>query len=328
MSGCPRCHAPLAPDALACPSCHALRYASDLERLSTRARDLEANGNHGLSRAAWLEALAYLPPNTTQAAWILNHIREIDALPDTGEAESPAATHWVARLGAAGPIVLLLIKGKGVFALLNPKTLLTLGGFMAYYAQAFGWAFGVGFGAQILVHELGHYVDIRRRGLPADMPVFLPGLGAYVRWRALGVPDVVRAQVSLAGPASGAIAAATCAVVFAMTGAPIWAALARAGAWLNVINLVPVWALDGGQAASVLDRSDRFVVLSVSLMLWLLLGESVFVLVAGGAAWRLFTADRPPQSSPGIARYFTALLVALGVVVWSMPGDGTGLPGM
>lgn len=227
MSGCPRCHAPLAPDALACPSCHALRYASDLERLSTRARDLEANGNHGLSRAAWLEALAYLPPNTTQAAWILNHIREIDALPDTGEAESPAATHWVARLGAAGPIVLLLIKGKGVFALLNPKTLLTLGGFMAYYAQAFGWAFGVGFGAQILVHELGHYVDIRRRGLPADMPVFLPGLGAYVRWRALGVPDVVRAQVSLAGPASGAIAAATCAVVFAMTGAPIWAALAR-----------------------------------------------------------------------------------------------------
>jgi hypothetical protein len=56
-----------------------------------------------------------------------------------------------------------------------------------------GWAFGLGFAALILVHEMGHYIDITRRGLPADMPVFLPGLGAYVRWRALGVPDETRA---------------------------------------------------------------------------------------------------------------------------------------
>ena len=65
--------------------------------------------------------------------------------------------------------------------------------------------FGIGFAALILIHEMGHFIDIKRRGLPAEMPVFLPGLGAYVRWQAMGVPLETRAAISLActrpGPA-------------------------------------------------------------------------------------------------------------------------------
>ncbi len=68
---------------------------------------------------------------------------------------------------------------------------------------------------------------------------------------------------------------------------------ARAGAWLNVLNLIPIWLLDGGQAMLALDKIERGVVLTVCLALWMLLGENVFALVAGGACWRLFTKDVP-----------------------------------
>jgi len=58
--------------------------------------------------------------------------------------------------------------------------LLSLGAFATFYWALYGAKFGVGFAILILVHEMGHFIDIRRRGLPAEMPVFLRGLGAYV----------------------------------------------------------------------------------------------------------------------------------------------------
>ena len=70
--------------------------------------------------------------------------------------------------------------------------------------------FGLGFAALILIHEMGHFVDIKRRGLPADMPVFLPGFGAYVRWQALGVPIETQAAISLAGPLAGFLGSVAC----------------------------------------------------------------------------------------------------------------------
>jgi Zn-dependent protease len=158
------------------------------------------------------------------------------------------------------------------------------------------------------------------------MPVFLPGLGAYVRWRALGVPNVVRAEVSLAGPLAGLLASVTCAVLWWITGTPIWAALARASGWLNILNLTPIWVLDGGQAAIVLDRVQRAAILSASVVLWLALGESVFLLVAAGALWRMFTRDLPSDPSTSTLIYFLAVLSGLGLTMFAMPGHDMGAP--
>src|SRR5262249_26745280 len=149
------------------------------------------------------------------------------------------------------------------------------------------------FAIQILVHELGHFIDIRRRGLPADLPVFLPGFGAFVRWQAMGVPLTTRAAVSLAGPFAGFMGAAVCAAMWFRSGDPLWAALARSGAWLNLLNLIPVWALDGGHACLALTRSQRGFLLITSLILLLFVGEGMFLLIALGATWRLFTKDQP-----------------------------------
>jgi Zn-dependent protease len=183
----------------------------------------------------------------------------------------------------------------------------------------FGWRYGVGIAVCILIHEMGHFIDIKRRGLPAEMPVFLPGLGAYVKWNALGVTLRQIAQISLAGPLAGLLAAASCFLLNTQTHDPVWDALARTGAVLNVLNLIPIWVLDGGKAVSALGLTGRVGLLAAALAVWLYSGEAIFFLVAAGIVWRLFTKDRPTQDDWSTWLYYVALLVALGVVLHSTP---------
>jgi Zn-dependent protease len=221
----------------------------------------------------------------------------------------------------------LLAKGKFLLtAVFKLKFLLSFFAFFGFYWAMFGAKFGIGFAVLILLHEMGHYIDVKRRGLPADMPVFLPGLGAYVRWRALGVSLETRAAISLAGPFAGFLAAVACAILWWQTGNPLWASLARAGAVLNVLNLTPVWVLDGGQAALALSKMERIILLSACLALWLLLGQGVFFLVAAGAGYQAFFAgDLPAHPSRATTVYFVAVLIALGVILRLLPGEGFGI---
>jgi len=326
MDPCRRCAQTLDAEAVACPRCHALVYEAELDRLKQQALSLEANGQFHASLDVWRRMLPYLPPNTQQATWIVKRIHQLAEVPDRADPAAPSpAPAWVKRVGPLAPIALMLLKGKGLLALFQLKSLLSLGLFAGFYSGTFGWAFGLGFAALILVHEMGHYIDITRRGLPADMPVFLPGLGAYVRWRALGVPDETRAAVSLAGPLAGALAAVTCAVIYAITGSAIWASLARAGAWLNALNLAPVWVLDGGQAVSVIGRDGRGLIAASALVLWALVGDGVFLLVGAVAVWRVFTKDAAAlRTNAFILLYFLAVLASLGLLMRWLPGQDFG----
>jgi Zn-dependent protease len=124
---------------------------------------------------------------------------------------------------------------------------------------------------------------------------------------------------------AGFISAAVCGILWFKTRNPLWAALARTGAWLNVLNLIPVWVLDGGQAVLALNKIERIAILTICLALWLLLGEGVFALVAGGACWRLFTKDIPAHPSRPTTAYFVAVIVLLASVMRLTPGHGAGL---
>ena len=319
---CKRCAQQLAPGALACEHCHALVHADDLERFAAQARAFEASGQMRNARERWTEALEFLPPESNQAVWIRSHIRELEATIDAMEGH-PAKKNWAKKLGPLGTIALLLAKGKTfLYAIFNFKFLLSFGAFIAVYWRLYGKWFGIGFAVLILIHEMGHFIDIKRRGLPAEMPVFLPGLGAYVRWTAMGVPLTTRAAVSLAGPFAGMMAAAVCGLVGLQTHNGLWQALARASAWLNVLNLIPVLILDGGQAAYALSKAERLTVLLVAAALGFATREGVFFFVAAGAAWRLFTKDAPAEPSPLMTAYFVAVLTGLGLVMWLIPGHG------
>ena len=324
IRNCHNCGASLALGALACEQCHALVHSEELLRISTRANVFEKQGQLVPAREEWLKALGLLPSNSTQAEWIRSQVHNLEFAAKV--APPPQERHgWARKLGPLAPIAILLAKSKTLLlAIFKLKFLFSLFAFMGVYWALFGPAFGVGFVVLILVHEMGHYIDIRRRGLPADMPVFLPGLGAYVRWQALGVTRQTRAAVSLAGPLAGFVGAALCAALWYRTGNGLWAALARSTAGLNILNLIPIWVLDGGQAATALSKAERFVLLAVCLLLWLFVGEGMFFLVAAGVIYRLFTKDLPPQPSPGIAAYFVGVLVALAALIHMMPGAGLG----
>ena len=320
---CPRCRQEIGAGALVCESCSALVHGEQLSQISRAATVLEEQHQLLQARDLWLSALPLLPATSNQSEWIRNRAQTLER--DAVRVPEPKRENeWVRRLGPAGPIAVVLAKGKTLLALFKLNFLLSLAGFIAVYWGIWGAKFGIGFAVLILIHEMGHFIDIKRRGLPADMPVFLPGLGAYVRWRSLGVSEETRAAISLAGPLAGFLSAAACLVIFSKTSDPFWAALARAGAWLNVLNLIPVWSLDGGQAASALSKIERLILLTSCLALWLVFRENVFFLVAIGAAWRLFTKDLPDHSSPRITTYFIVVLMFLGFVMYMCPGNGFG----
>lgn len=265
--------------------------------------------------------LLLLPDDSSQAEWVRNHLGP-PAVPQNHLPAPSTGTRpgWVKRLGPLAPIALVLLKFKGLlFALFKLKFLFSFVSFLALYVAMFGWRFGVGITLSILIHEMGHFIDIKRRGLPAEMPVFLPGLGAYVKWTSMGVTKRQAAQISLAGPLAGGIAAAFCFALYMWTHDPLWAALARTGAVLNVLNLIPVWMLDGGKAASSLGAVERAALLAAALGLWLYFWEPIFFLVAAGTVFRLFTKDKPEREDWSTLFYYVALLLALALVLHASP---------
>jgi len=324
IRNCRRCSHELAPGALVCQNCHALVYADEIDRLASQAKRLESKGDLLQARYLWLNALPLMPPDSEQAAWIREHARLLEERAAAPQAPS-ATSKWAKRLAPLGPLAVLLAKFKGLLLILfKLKFLFSFVAFIGLYWALWGPKFGVGFAVMILIHEMGHFIDVKRRGLPAEMPVFLPGLGAYVRWGALGVPLETRAAVSLAGPLAGWFAAAVCALLWFHTHDQIWAALAQVGAWLNILNLIPALpVLDGGHAILALSKAERMVIIGASLALWLLFQQEVFILVAAGAAWRLFTKDAPPDPSPKTTAYYLTTLTLLALVRWLVLAPGS-----
>jgi Zn-dependent protease len=327
IRNCTRCTNELAPGSLVCDRCHALVHSQELDRLATEAKEFEAKGDLQHARERWLAGLNLLPSTSKQYEWIKRHVHALDVASAETPVPESSENKWAKRLGPVGPIALLLAKAKTVLlALFKLKFLLSFAAFIGIYWAAWGMKFGIGFAVLILLHEMGHFIDIKRRGLPAEMPVFLPGLGAYVRWQALGVPLETRAAISLAGPLAGFFVALACAALWWQTGNPLWAALARVGAVLNLLNLIPIWVLDGGQAVQALSKLERAILLAASLALWLALGENMFFLVALGAAYQVFfSRDLPAHASPATTIYYIAVLTALGVIIHMLPGTGLGM---
>ncbi len=162
-----------------------------MEQFAAHARSLEAHGDLQAAREKWLACLPLLPAQSVQAEWIRNHVRELEAgHSQSGHRASSTAPQWAKRLGPLGTILLALLKFKSLFSFVA---------FFGFYWTIWGAKFGIGFALLILIHEMGHFIDIKRRGLPADMPMFLPGFGAYVKWNALGVSLETRSAVSLGG---------------------------------------------------------------------------------------------------------------------------------
>lgn len=170
-----------------------------------------------------------------------------------------SARSWLGRLW--GPLLVagafLLKFGKAALVVLPKAKVLTTSASMlvsvAAYSFIWGWQFALGFVLLLLVHELGHVIQLRREGIEASAPMFIPFLGAAVMARSLGDNATAEARVGLAGPVLGTLGALALIPVAEAADSDFWRALAFTGLFLNLFNLLPVVPLDGGRAMAALS---------------------------------------------------------------------------
>jgi Zn-dependent protease len=105
---------------------------------------------------------------------------------------------------------------------------------------------------------MGHVIALRRYGLKATAPMFIPGIGALIRLQQQVVNPREDAEIGLAGPIYGLGAAGVSLGLWYATKQPIFAAIAGVGAWINLFNLLPIGTLDGGRGFHALSRLQKF----------------------------------------------------------------------
>src|SRR5216117_3424980 len=115
------------------------------------------------------------------------------------------------------------------------------------YMQLWGWQFALGFVLLLFVHETGHLLVARKFGLKVGAPVFIPFMGAFIALKEAPRNAWMEACVGIGGPMLGSLGALVCNAIGEFTDTPILIALASAGYFLNLFNLLPVGFLDGGR---------------------------------------------------------------------------------
>src|SRR6184192_540861 len=161
-------------------------------------------------------------------------------------------------LAALGVLIAKLgVKLKALLLILPKLKILTTSASMlvsvAAYSLIWGWQFAIGFVLLLLVHEMGHVIQLRREGVPASAPLFIPFLGAVVGMKQAPKDAATEARVGLAGPVLGSLGCLVPLALYEATGNNLFRALAFVGFFLNLINLLPVLPLDGGRVMAALS---------------------------------------------------------------------------
>jgi len=125
-------------------------------------------------------------------------------------------------------------------------------------ALAFWWLLlgsiqvAVGVIALVFVHEMGHFIAARSRGISVTMPTFTP-FGAYVQ---TGPSSTIgdEAFIKMAGPLVGGLAALAVLALGYFMGSPLMVRIGSMGVFLNLFNLIPLDPFDGGGIAQVFGR--------------------------------------------------------------------------
>ncbi len=205
--------------------------------------------------------------------------------------------------GLLAPLVALAVKAKSLLLLLGNFKLLVTFGSMAVSVVAYGWLFGftfaIGFVLLLLLHELGHVIQLRREGIKASAPVFIPFLGAMISAKSLGKDAAAEARVGLAGPILGSIATLVPLGIWLAGGSEFWRALAYLGFFLNLFNLMPVVPLDGGRAMAALSPAVWAAGLAGLIVLAFLYPSPILILIivfGGYESYRRWKSRNLPQN--------------------------------
>jgi Zn-dependent protease len=194
------------------------------------------------------------------------------------------------------------------------------------YSILFGWPFAIGLVAQLFIHEMGHALVMKLKGIPVKGMVFIPLFGAAVIMRQMPRNARDEAEVGIAGPIAGAIAASVCLLLALQPNSlPIWAALAYFGFFINLFNLVPIVPFDGGRVLAAIDRRVWILgflgLLAFEIWQWVHGQFSPWLLLfIVMAATQLFTRGRASTTPEGKSYYDVpvAARISLGVLYFGL----------
>lgn len=229
----------------------------------------------------------------------------------------------LAGLGGLGAtIAALLVKFKTLlFLLFDLKWLAVFAKFglagvtaivsIAAYSLIFGWPFAIGLVALLFIHEMGHALVMKLKGIPVGGMIFIPLLGAAVFMRQMPKNARDEAEVGIAGPIAGAIASSVC-LAFAETTPhvnTIWAPLAYFGFLINLFNLIPIVPFDGGRVLAAIDRRVWLLgflgLLGFEIWSWLNGTFSIWLLFFILMAATQFWSRRHVPNTPEAQAYYT-----------------------
>ncbi len=344
-TSCPNCKTKIASGLLSCPSCRRLVHAGELKDLAKQAEEAERDGDPGAALTSWRRAMELLPAGTRQHDVVMGKVAEFSRLVDEGDyakpdgktfgkkQDEPKQSGWKKSIFGIGAVGLILWKFKAIiaFALTKGKFLLlgmTKAGtlfsmFISFglYWSLWGWKFAAGLIASMYVHEMGHVAALKKFGIKASAPSFIPGLGAIVRLKQYPANPIEDSRVGLAGPMGGLCAAAAAYAIFLWTGWASFAAIARVGAWINLFNLLPTLPLDGGRGFQALSGKQRWIAAAAIGTAWFLTAEGLLLLLLIVAVFRAFgkgySPDKPDYTA--LAHYIFLLAVSSAMCMIDVP---------
>ncbi len=319
------CGTEVATSLLVCPACRRLVHAGTLKDLAERAETAARRGDSQAALGHWRSSLELLPAGSRQFAAVSERIAALVQSVESAPRHIPASGRWkwLAALGPAGLLiwkfkfllVALLTKGKLLLlGLTKAGTLASMFAAVGVYWTIWGLWFALGVVLSIYVHEMGHVAALRRYGIAATAPMFIPGVGAFVRLKQAHLAPREDARIGLAGPMWGLGAAAAALAGAHLGGGGMWIAVARTGAWINLFNLLPVWQLDGSRAFASLTRAHRWLATAALAAAWGITGDGVVLLVLIVAGFRALTGGANVERDRGALALYAFVTLALAFV--------------
>lgn len=202
-----------------------------------------------------------------------------------------------------GKLLVLLLGGLKLGKVLTTTGSMLLS--IAVYAAFYGWRFAAGFVALLFVHEAGHYIAARRRGLDVSLPTFVPFVGAWIQLRELPHDAETEAYVGLAGPLLGTVGALACYFAARHSDNNLLLAVSYAGFFLNLFNLIPLSPFDGGRITAVLSPRIWFAGVPVLVALFLYHPSPLLIVMAILALPQLKRAWHYDPRDPENVCYYT-----------------------
>jgi Zn-dependent protease len=228
---------------------------------------------------------------------------------------APSRRNRTGFLGGLAALLLAIWSKFGLVAALFLKVpaLATLGSALVSVAAYSLWGgpwFAVGLVLMIFVHEMGHVLEIRRQGMHATAPIFIPFVGAAIFQRSHAQSPLRQAQIGIAGPIAGTIGATVALVLYNSTHWNVLLIWAYFGFLINLFNLIPFGMLDGGWILAPVSKWIQVAGLAVlgGLFLANLVSPIVIIVVILGlpVVWQRFrnpALDAQLTAGPAGPRY-------------------------